>query len=142
MPLSRGTIRLANGRPGSPPVINPRYYTDCRDREATAAGLRAARAIGSADAMKLWNGGEVWPGRHIADDQLGDYPPRNLISYWHYAGSCTMGTDGMSVVDPELRVRGVTGLRVADASIMPAPVSANTNATVYAIAERAADLLS
>jgi choline dehydrogenase len=83
----------------------------------------------------------VWPGFTVADDEFSACPPNNLRSYSHYAGSCRMGTDETAVVDPELRVQGVAGLRVADASVMPAPVSSNTNATVYAVAERAADLL-
>ena len=140
-PLSRGTVRLASATPGAPPRIDPRYYTERRDLKAMAAGLRAARAIGGAHALQPWRGAEAWPGVTVADDELSACPPNNLRSYSHYAGSCRMGTDEMAVVDPELRVPGVTGLRVADASIMPAPVSANTNATVYAIAERAADLL-
>ena len=140
-PLSRGTVRLANATPGARTRIDPRYYTERRDLEAMAAGLRAARAIGGADALQPWRDKEVWPGVAVADDELSGCPRHNLRSYSHYAGSCRMGTDEMAVVDPQLRVAGVTGLRVADASIMPAPVSANTNATVYAIAERAADLL-
>jgi choline dehydrogenase-like flavoprotein len=140
-PLSRGTVRLASATPGAPPRIDPRYYTERRDLAAMAAGLRAARAIGRAEALRPWRGAEVWPGFAVADDEFSGCPPNNLRSYSHYAGSCRMGTDEMAVVDPELRVQGVTGLRVADASIMPAPVSANTNATVYAVAERAADLL-
>lgn len=69
------------------------------------------------------------------------YLRRNLRSYGHYAGTCRIGVDDDAVVDTDLRVHGITGLRVADASVMPSPVSANTNATVYAIAERAADLI-
>lgn len=72
---------------------------------------------------------------------MHDYLGRSLLVYFHYAGTCRVGTDEMAVVDLDLRVRGVDGLRVADASIMPSPVSANTNATVYAIAEKAADLI-
>jgi choline dehydrogenase len=75
------------------------------------------------------------------DDQLRAYLHRNIRSYSHYAGTCALGTDATAVVDTELRVHGIEGLRVADASVMPSPVSANTNATVYAIAERAAHLV-
>jgi choline dehydrogenase len=139
--LTRGTVRLRGKMPGAPPMIDPRYYCERRDLETMADGLRAARSIGSSEALRPWRGAEAWPGPQIGDDNLSGCPPHNLRTYSHYAGTCKMGTDEMSVVDPELRVHGVTGLRVADASIMPAPVSANTNATVYAIAERAADLL-
>ena len=75
------------------------------------------------------------------DEELRAYACRNLLSYSHYAGTCRIGMDDDAVVDTELRVHGITGLRVADASVMPSPVSANTNATVYAIAERAAALI-
>ena len=71
-----------------------------------------------------------------------DYLRESLVAYFHYAGTCRVGTDNLAVVDPRLRVRGISRLRVADASIMPTPVSANTNATVFAIAERAAQLLA
>jgi choline dehydrogenase-like flavoprotein len=75
------------------------------------------------------------------DDDLRAYLRKNIRSYSHYAGTCRIGADETAVVDTELRVHGISGLRVADASVMPSPVSANTNATVYAIAERAADLI-
>jgi choline dehydrogenase-like flavoprotein len=141
MPLSRGAIRLAGATPSAPPVIDPRYYSEFRDREAMAAGVRAARRIGAADALQPWRSEEIWPGPDVADEELDGCLQVNMRTYSHYAGTCRMGTDELAVVDPQLRVRGVTGLRVADAAIMPAPVSANTNATVYAIAERAAELL-
>jgi choline dehydrogenase len=105
-------------------------------------GLRAARELGNAPAFAHWRGAEAQPGTEVRDDaELRAYLRRSLHSYFHYAGTCRMGTDDDAVVDPELRVRGVEGLRVADASVMPTPVSANTNATVYAIAERAAELV-
>jgi choline dehydrogenase len=141
-PFSRGFVRLAGAAPDAAPVIDPNYYTDSRDLDAVAAGLRAARNIGAAPALDPWRGEEVLPGRGVQDDDsLRAYPRRNLRSYSHYAGTCRIGADEHAVVDTELRVRGVSGLRVADASVMPAPISANTNATVYAIAERAASLI-
>jgi choline dehydrogenase len=141
MPSTRGQMRLADPNPDTAPVIDHQYYSERRDLETMAAGLRIARAIGASDALKAWRGAEVWPGSAVTDDELHRCPPYNLRSYWHYAGSCRMGIDEMAVVDPELKVLGVAGLRIADASILPAPISANTNATVYAIAERAADML-
>jgi choline dehydrogenase len=106
------------------------------------SGLRIAREIGAAPALVPWCGGEALPGADVRDeDGLRAYLRENIRSYSHYAGTCRIGADESAVVDTELRVHGVTGLRVADASVMPAPVSANTNATVYAIAERAANLL-
>ena len=76
-----------------------------------------------------------------SDDELRSYIPRSLRSYHHLAGTCRIGTDNEAVLDTDLRLRGFEGLRVADASVMPSPVSANTNAAVYAIAERAAELI-
>jgi choline dehydrogenase len=141
-PFSRGAVRLASTAPGAAPVIDPRYYADASDLDMMVAGLRMAREIGSADALAPWRGTEPLPGPGAAgDDQLRAYLRRNIRSYSHYAGTCALGTDAMAVVDTELRVHGIEGLRVADASVMPSPVSANTNATVYAIAERASDLI-
>jgi choline dehydrogenase-like flavoprotein len=141
VPLSRGTVRLADTLPGTATVIDPCYHSEGRDLQAMTSGLRAARQIGGEEALKSWRGAEVWPGPRVADHELTGYVSLNLRTYSHYAGTCRMGADNLSVVDPELRVRGVRGLRVVDASVMPAPISANINATVYAIAERAADLL-
>lgn len=142
LPASRGSVRLASATPGAAPLINPNYYAEPRDLNAIAAGLRAARRIGDAPAFDLWRDAETRPGPDVHDDDaLHAYARRNLLTYYHYAGTCRMGLDEGAVVDPELRVRGIDGLRVTDASIMPSPISANTNATVYAIAERAAALL-
>jgi choline dehydrogenase len=142
LPRSRGTVRLASADPGTPPLIDPNYYADPRDLHVFAAGLRAAREIGRAAAMDPWRGEEVLPGPGVTDDaSLRAYLRRNLSTYAHPGGTCRIGTDGHAVVDTELRVHGINGLRVADASVMPSAPSANTNATVYAIAERAASLI-
>ena len=141
-PFSRGSLRLASPVPGAAPVIDPRYYTDTRDLDMMVAGLWMAREIGRADALASWRGPEALPGPgEVGDGRLRAYLGRNIRSYSHYAGTCALGTDAMAVVDTELRVHGIEGLRVADASVMPSPISANTNATVYAIAERAAELI-
>jgi choline dehydrogenase len=93
-------------------------------------------------ALKPWIAQEILPGSDVGDDAaLRAYATASVSSYYHPVGTCRMGTDDMAVVDPELRVHGISGLRVADASVMPSIVSANTNATVYAIAERAAELI-
>lgn len=124
-------------------VRAPRYFTDSRDLDAVVSGLRTAREIGNAPALAPWRAQEVFPGTDAHDDeQLRASALKNLRTYFHYAGTCRIGTDETTaVVDPELRVHGVDGLRVVDASVMPTPVSANTNATVHAIAERAAEFL-
>lgn len=141
LPRSRGVLRLQNATPGAAPLIDPRYLTDPRDLAAMAKGLAVARRIGTAGALRPWRDGESWPGAQVDDDDLHHWVPRNLLSYYHYAGTCRMGTDEQAVVDTRLRVRGVSGLCVADASVLPGPISANTNATVYAVAERAVELL-
>jgi choline dehydrogenase-like flavoprotein len=141
-PDSRGSIRLADAAPGTAPVIDPNYYTEPRDLDAVATGLRAARKIGGAPALDRWRGEEVLPGPEVQNEEsMRAYPRTNLRSYSHYAGTCRIGPAEDAVVDTDLRVHGISGLRVADASVMPSPISANTNATVYAIAERAAALI-
>jgi choline dehydrogenase len=137
-PYSRGSVRLASSDPAARPVIDPAYYSDQRDVEIVVAGLRIAREIGAAPALSPWCDGEALPGPGMLDtEELRRYVGTNLRSYSHYAGTCAIG----AVVDPSLYVHGIGNLRVADASVMPSPISANTNATVYAIAERAAELI-
>ena len=141
-PFSRGTVRLASASPDAAPVVDPRYLSDPRDVEAMVAGLKIAREIGGAQALAPWRAAEALPGPDAGtDDALRHYAGQAMGSYFHPVGTCRMGTDTMSVVDPELRVHGISGLRIADGSIMPSIVAGNTNATVYAIAERAATLI-
>ena len=141
-PHSRGTVRLASANADDAPLIDPDYLGDERDVIVMAHGLGIARQIGRARALDTWRGEEAQPSAAVRSPQeVREYLRRSLVVYYHYAGTCRVGTDDLAVVDPDLRVRGVRGLRVADASIMPSPVSANTNATVYAIAERAAALI-
>jgi choline dehydrogenase len=138
-PDSRGTVRLAS--PDAPPLIDPGFLTDGRDLDRLAAGLgmvrRAAAQASFGGAVELYPGPEV-----RTDAALRDYIRRTVDSYYHPVGTCRMGSGDDAVVDPELRVRGVAGLRVADASIMPLIPNAHPHATVLAIAERAAALIS
>lgn len=141
-PFSRGTVQLASGNPDAAPVVAPRYLSDPRDVQTMVTGLKIAREIGQATALAPWRAEEALPGPGTdTDEALRHYADLTMQSYFHPVGTCRMGTDAMSVVDPELRVHDISGLRVADASIMPSIVSGNTNATVYAIAERAATLI-
>jgi choline dehydrogenase len=141
-PHSRGSVRLASSDADVLPVVDPNYLGDPRDIALMTEGLRIARKIGQANALQPWRGPEVHPGPDVRDTQeLHEYLRHSLKCYFHYVGTCRMGADEMAVVDPQLRVRGIANLRVADASVMPAIVAANTNATVYAIAEKAADLI-
>ena len=142
-PASRGSLRLASADPTAAPLIDPAYLTEERDLERLVTGLRLAREIGAAPALADWRDEEISPSLLLqSDDELRDYVRRSVTTYFHLAGTCGMGTGEMAVVDPRLRVRGVDGLRVADASVMPSIVSANPNATVLAIAERAAAWLT
>jgi choline dehydrogenase len=141
-PASRGSIRLNTADPAGAPVIDPAYFADERDLDRVVIGLREARRIGASSALAPWRGTELSPGPTAeADADLRHYIRTTAGTYFHPVGTCRMGVDELAVVDPELRVHGVDGLRVADASVMPAVVSANTNATVLAIAERAAAIL-
>jgi choline dehydrogenase-like flavoprotein len=142
LPHSRGTVRLASDDPAAAPLIDPNFLGDRRDLDTMVAGLRMVREVGAADALREWRIGEAIPGPDVDDaEALGRYIRQTATPFFHAAGTCRLGSDGFGVVDSALRVHGVEGLRVADASIMPALVGANPNATVYAIAEKAAALL-
>lgn len=143
LPRSRGTVRLSSAEPGARPLIDPNHLGDEHDLATTVAGMRMAREIGRAAALDPWRGVELHPGPDVSDDAaLRAYARRSASSYFHLVGTCRIGEDEHAVVDTELRVRGIDALRVADGSVIPSIPSANTNATVYAIAERAADLLT
>ncbi|NEB03090.1 GMC family oxidoreductase N-terminal domain-containing protein [Streptomyces sp. SID13726] len=142
-PHSSGTVRLSDARPGSAPVVDPGYLSDERDLEVMRRGLVLARRIGQADALAEWRKQEAVPGSWTRREAEDDYIRRSLGAYFHFTGTCRMGHGPDTVVDPaDLRVHEMAGLRVADASVMPSIPSANTNATVYAIAERAAELIA
>ncbi|OBA63357.1 choline dehydrogenase [Mycobacterium sp. 1100029.7] len=141
-PFSRGSVTLAAGGPDAVPVIDPNYFGDQRDMKIMVEGLRRAREIGTARALDGWRDTEVAPGPAIGGDvQLRQYIQRAAASYFHPVGTCAIGTAPDSVVDAQLRVHGIQGLRVVDASVMPTIPSNNPVATVYAIAERGADLI-
>ncbi|MEV6174232.1 GMC family oxidoreductase N-terminal domain-containing protein [Streptomyces sp. NPDC051954] len=142
-PVGRGTLRLGSSDPTAPPLLDPAYLTDDRDIDRLLVGLRLARELGGTDALAPWLTDELAPGAGIRDDDLARAYLRSTAStYFHPVGTCRMGTDELAVVDPQLRVRAAEGLRIADASVMPSIVSAPTNATVLAIAERAAQLMT
>jgi choline dehydrogenase len=140
-PYSRGSVRLAATTVEQPPVVDPNYLSDERDWKTMLEGFRIAREIGRAPALAPWYGEELAPGPAVVDEEsLRQYVRDTLGSYFHPAGTCAMGDTEQSVVDVKLRVRGISGLRVADASVMPSLPSNNPMATVYGIAERAAAL--
>jgi len=142
---SRGRIRLRSADPRHRPAIDPGYLSDERDGRALAAGLKLAREFVTARPMAAICSSELAPGAHVRSDaELLNYVRSSVVTLYHPVGTCTMGGDSRwnSVVDLELRVRGVTGLRVVDASVMPVVPRGNTNAPTIAIAERAADLIA
>ena len=141
-PASRGTLRITSGDPAAKPVIDPAYLTERADLDAMVAGLEQARELAAAHAFDAWRGAEALPGEGVRDPEaLRDFVRHAAGTYYHPVGTCRMGTGPDAVVDPELRVRGVESLRVADASIMPDIVSANTNTAALLIGEKAADLV-
>jgi choline dehydrogenase len=140
-PFSRGSVRLSGPVAGAAPIVDPNYLGDDRDLHTMVTALRRAREIGAANAYDPWRSAEVAPGPAADDEALENFARAAYQSYFHPVGTCAMGDTDMSVVDSELRVHGLSGLRIADASVMPSIPSANTAATVYAIAERAAELV-
>lgn len=141
-PHSRGSVRLRSADPQTGPRLDPNYLSDPRDTDALAAGLDRARAIGCANALDPWRTAEVHPGPGARGRKtLRAYLRTALQTYHHPVGTCRIGEDQKAVVDTELRVHGISGLRVADASVMPSIVSGNTMASVYGIAERGASLM-
>lgn len=141
LPHSRGSVRLSAPHAGVLPIVDPNYFGDERDLHTLVAALRVARTIGAASAYEPWRDAEAAPGPDADDHTLADFAKAAYQSYFHPVGTCAMGDTAMSVVDSELRVHGIGGLRVADGSVMPSIPSGNTAATVYAIAERAAELV-
>ena len=141
-PASRGSIRIASPDPFARPSIRPNYLDAEIDRRYAVESLRYARRLAATRALAPYLASEYRPGPEVASDEaLLDFARRYGQTIFHPVGTCRMGPDAASVVDPQLRVRGVRGLRVVDASIMPTLVSGNTHAPVVMIAEKAAEMM-
>ncbi|UCH29123.1 MAG: GMC family oxidoreductase [Myxococcales bacterium] len=141
-PKSRGTLRLQSIDVGKQALIDPAYYSHPEDMETMVKGVRIARQIGTSRGLMDWGVKELMPGANVqADGAIANYVRKNTITTYHFAGSCRMGGSAGDAVDTELRLRGVRGLRVADASVIPwTPVSA-LNAPSMLVGYRAAKLL-
>ena len=137
-PASRGRITLASADPTTAPLIDPACMSCEADLDAMVAAIELCREIGVQPALADWRGAELYPG----DADLRDHVRRTAITYHHQVGTCKMGVDELAVVDPELRVRGVEGLRIADASVRPSVPAGITPAPPRMIGERAAELFA
>jgi choline dehydrogenase len=141
-PQSRGTLQLASADPQAAPLCDPNVLSESQDMEALLDCVEMCREIGASEKFNAWRKKEVAPGPQARTrDDLRQYVRRAVDTYHHQVGTCRMGADDHAVVTPDLAVRGVDGLRVADASIMPSVTSGNTNAPSIMIGEKAADLL-
>jgi choline dehydrogenase len=141
-PESKGHIHITSADPLKPPAINFNFLSAEIDATLTVRAVRIARSIMTAPAMAPLQIAEAAPGADkIADDEILDWVKGAAETTYHPVGTCKMGNDAMAVVDPQLRVHGIAGLRIADASIMPTLTSGNTNAPSIMIGEKAADLV-
>ncbi len=140
--LSRGWVRLASRDPLAKPLINPNYLGDRGDMERLLQATKLSRRIFQTDAFSQWAAEELMPGPSVqTDDEFRAFLRATADSYHHQVGSCKMGLDDQAVVDPQLRVHGIDGLRIADASVMPTIQSGNTHTGIVMVAERCADFI-
>lgn len=142
-PQSSGAITVKSGDPGAPPAIRPNYLAAPADLAALIAGVRFARKLIAAAPFDPYRGAEVWPGEATqSDEEIGAFVRERAETLYHPVGTCRMGSDARAVVDERLRVHGVTGLRVVDASIMPTIIGGHTNAAAVMIGERGAAFIA
>jgi choline dehydrogenase len=141
-PESRGFVRIKSADPAQAPAIQPRYMTAQADRDCMVAGMQLLRGVMGQPAIRRYIDEELTPGPKVASDaELLDFARAKGTTVFHPTSTCRMGSDITAVVDERLRVHGFTGLRVADASIMPTVVSGNTNAACVMIGEKASDMI-
>jgi choline dehydrogenase len=141
-PDSRGTIMARSADPFAPPAIRPNYLSVASDEQVLLSGTRHARRIFAASPLARHSAAETMPGPDAtSEDRLIDFMHRAGMNLHHPVGTCRMGDDPMAVVDPRLRVRGVDGLRVIDASVMPTVTTGNTNAPTIMIGEKGAAMI-
>jgi choline dehydrogenase len=142
LPASRGYLQLRSPDPLDAPLIQPNYLASEADVDVLVHGVELARRLAATRAFAPFLGAEIRPGIEVRSDaQIRAYIRGHASTVYHPVGTCKMGIDPLAVVDPQLRVHGVDGLRVADASIMPSIVNANTNAPAIMIGEKLAELI-
>ncbi|WP_287306489.1 GMC oxidoreductase, partial [Mesorhizobium sp.] len=141
-PDSTGSVLARSSNPNDAPAFDPNYLSDERDWPRLLVGLRVTQKMFGMDALKQWSAGETRPGKDVnTDAELFDYAKTVGSSSAVYTSTCQMGSRDSDVVDTLLRVRGISGLRIVDNSVLPSPVSGGMNATAIAVGERAADLI-
>jgi len=140
-PRSHGSVTLASADPAQPPLIDPAFLKDPQDLEDLVAGYKITRRLMNSPAIAKWIEEDTFTSDVHSDDEIRQVLRDRVDTVYHPVGSCKMGIDDMAVVDPELRVRGLEGLRVVDASIMPTLIGGNTNAPAMMIAEKAVDMI-
>jgi choline dehydrogenase-like flavoprotein len=140
-PKSRGLVELKSRDPHAPPRIDPKFYDRPGDLETMVKGFKITRRIMEAPALKQHSVHDFYTENLRSDDEIKTELRNRSDTIYHPVGTCRMGSDEGAVVDPELRVRGVSGLRIVDASIMPTLIGGNTNAACIMIGEKAADLI-
>jgi choline dehydrogenase-like flavoprotein len=140
-PKSRGSIALKSKDPAAPPLIDPRFYDDSDDLETMVKGFKITRRIMEAPVLKQHSVRDFYTENLRTEDEIRAELRNRSDTIYHPVGTCRMGSDAGAVVDPELRVRGVEGLRIVDASIMPTLIGGYTNAACIMIGEKAADMI-
>lgn len=141
-PTSRGSIHIESANAQQAPAICPKFLDTEDDQRCLINGMKIVRQIVTQPAIATYVDHEMSPGKSVqTDDEWLQFARENGQTIYHPIGTCRMGSDADAVVDPRLRVTGVSGLRVVDASVFPSMVSGNTQAAVMAVAERASDLI-
>ncbi|KVC64016.1 GMC family oxidoreductase [Burkholderia stagnalis] len=140
-PRSRGAVTLQSADPLAAPRIDPAFFDDPRDLDDMVAGFKLTRRLMQAPALAGWITRDLFTANVTTDDEIRDVLRQRTDTVYHPVGTCRMGRDALAVVDPQLRVRGLQGLRIVDASVMPTLIGGNTNAPTIMIAEKAVDLM-
>jgi choline dehydrogenase-like flavoprotein len=140
-PKSRGSVWLTSADPLASPMIDPNFLGEEDDLETMVAGFKVTRRLMETPAMRALQKKDMFTANVRTDDDIRDILRARVDTVYHPVGTCKMGTDAMAVVDPALKVHGVGGLRIVDASIMPTLIGGNTNAPTIMIGEKAADMI-